>query len=485
MTSTDVSQNRLAQRLEQARRRLTTPPETIPRRPSPEMLPLSFIQERFWLLDQFEPGNPAYNRPMLLRLKGHLSLEALQQTLKEIVRRHDALRATFLNERGRPRQLIQPPFALPLSLTDLSRNGPEGRDEAVQGWLEAALARPFDLARGPLLRVELLQLAPDHHLFLLVAHHILCDAWSARLFIREMVQLYEAFLEGRTSPLPDLPIQYADFAYWQRNRLQSDQLQKELAYWQSKLAGAPAYLELPTDYQPPKFLGHQGALQTHHFPKTLAAQLKNLSRHTHTTLFMTMLAAFKMLLHHHTGQTDIVVGSPVAGRTHLELEPLIGVLFNTLVLRSDLSGDPTFQTLLQQVRRTALEAYAHQYLPFEKLVEILNPPRDLSRTPVFQVMFNFENLADAVPLSQHLLVEEVEFDHHVAYYELTVELIETAEGLKGLFFYKTDLFRAETIERLIENYQRLLERIVMNPAIPVSHLQPAAKDGANGSIESL
>lgn len=459
----------LAKRLQRARQRLTAS-DTIPPRPDPKMLPLSFTQERFWLLNQFDPGSPAYNRPILLRLRGTLVLEAVEHSLNKIIHRHNTLRAIFPGIDGRPRQSIQPPFNVPLAVTDLSRQPPETHGKAVRRWIDNKLAQPFDMAKGPLLRVAVLRLAPDHHLLLLVAQHILFDAWSARLFISELVREYDAFVGNTPSSLPPLPIQYADFACWQRDRFEQGHMQNDLAYWQTQLADAPPYLELPLDHSRPEALSQAGALHVHTLPSDLVARLKQLSQSANATLFMTLLAAFKVLLYRYSGQTDIIVGSPVAGRTHTELEALIGVLFNTLPLRTDLAGNPTFQTLLGRVRQTALDAYAHQALPFEKLIEALNPPRNLNRTPIFQVMFNFENLADAIPPSHYLTVEDVEFDQHVAHYEIAVELTDTAEGLKGLFNYQTDLFEAATIERMAGHFETLLAGIVANPNTPISQL---------------
>ncbi len=463
------STNLLTQRLQRARQRLNTG-RTIPPRLDSNRLPLSFAQERFWLLDQFESGSTIYNRPILLQLQGEVSVDALQKSLNTIIDRHDTLRAIFPNNDGEPSQVIQADLDLPIDITDLTEQGQDIGDPLIQNWIDERLAQPFSLDQGPLLRVDLLRLAPNHHLLLLVAQHILFDAWSARLFIRELVQCYDAIVDNHRLALPDLPIQYADFAHWQREQFKRGKMRDELAHWQGRLAEATPYLELPLDHKRPDVITYTGGLHTRTFSPQLVAQLKELSQQANVTLFMTLLTAFKVLLHRYSGQTDIIVGSPVAGRTHTELEPLIGVLFNTLVLRTDLSEEPTFLTLLNRVRQTALEAYSHQTLPFEKLIEALNPSRDLNRSPIFQVMFNFENLADATPRSRYLTIDEVDVNPHTSLFEITIELIETPEGLKGLIFYQTELFEAITIERMSAHFEILLNGIVANPDQSISNL---------------
>jgi amino acid adenylation domain-containing protein len=459
----------LSKRLEKAREKLSSG-STITPRPNPGLVPLSFTQERFWILDQFNPGDPVYNRPILLRLRGDLEIGALQNSLGEIIRRHDSLRAVFPTEDGGPQQIIQPHFELPINLSELEEPPSNTISEAAQLWVKQQLNQPLDMGTGPLLKMDLLRLGPKEHLILLVAQHILFDAWSARRFIRELFQGYDACIEKRPSPFPDLPIQYADYAHWQRTQFEKGAMEKDLAYWMTRLADAPPHLNLPLDYSRPKSMNYRGAMRSHTLPAQLVSDLRAFSKKENVTLFMTLLAAFKVVLHRYSGQTDLVVGSPVAGRSHVELESLIGVLFNTLPLRTDLSGDPTFPTLLKRVRQTALEAYAHQSLPFEKMVEHLNPPREANRSSIFQVMFNLENLTEALPTSRYLTIEEIEFDHQVAFYELSVEFVETSEGLTGLFHYKTDLFAAATIERMISHFETLLSAVTDSPNQSISRL---------------
>jgi len=442
----------------------------IPQKRDTNAFPLSFAQRRLWFLDQLEPNSPLYNIASAVRLTGALNVTALEQSLNQIVRRHESLRTTFVAKDGHPVQVIAPELTVPLPVVDLhSLSEAEREAEALQLAIEEA-QRPFDLAKGPLLRTTLLRLDEEDHILLLTMHHIISDGWSMGVFVREMGALYEALSQGRPSPLPELPIQYVDFAQWQRKWLQGEELERQLAYWKEQLAGLPPLLELPTDRPRPAVQRYQGAHHSFALSKSLSQALESLSQEEGATLFMTLLAAFQTLLYRYTGQEDICVGTPIANRTRAEIEGLIGFFVNTLVLRTDLSGDPSFRELLRRVREVALGAYAHQDLPFEMLVDELQPARDMSHSPLFQVMFVLQNApVQALELSE-LTLSPVETENGIAKFDLTLMMEERPEGLQGTVEYNTDLFDAATIERMVGHFQTLLEGIVADPDRPISTL---------------
>ena len=427
-------------------------------------LPLSFAQRRLWFIEQLAPGKSAYNIPAAIRLKGPLNVVALERCLNEIVKRHEALRTTFAMVDGGPVQVIAPILTLALPVVDLRELSGDAREIEVRRLAAEEAGLRFDLARGPLLRIKLLRLGDEEHVGLLTMHHIVSDGWSTGILIREMAVLYEAFSSGRPSPLPELPIQYADFADWQRDWLRGEVLETQLAYWKEQLLGAPALLELPTEHSRPAVQSFQGAHRSLLLPKQLGEALKALSRHEGVTLFMTLLAAFKILLHRYTSQDDLVVGTPIANRNHTEIEGLIGFFANTLALRTDLSGNPSFRQLLRRVREVCLAAYSHQDLPFEKLVEELHPQRDLSRSPIFQVMFVINNaLVETVELTG-LTVSPIKGDSEAAHFDLTLQIGETEQGLmEAVLVYNTDLFEAGTIARMLGHFQTLLEAVIADP----------------------
>ena len=432
--------------------------------------PLSFAQERLWFLDRLEPDSAVYNIPMGLRLKGELNVPVLQRCLDEILRRHEALRTHFEALNGQPRQVIEPVAALPTPLVDLSgMPQPEWEADAMRVCNEEA-RRPFDLRHDLMLRAKLLRLGESQHVLLLTTHHIASDGWSLGVLLRELATLYEAFADGKASPLPELAVQYADFAVWQREWLQGPILEPQLNYWRKQLEGAPALLELPTDRPRPVTQKYRGALMPWELPKPLSVALGELSRREGATLFMTLLAAFQTVLHRYTSSDDILVGSPIAGRNRTELEPLIGLFLNTLVLRGDLSGNPSFRTLLGRTREMALGAYAHQHVPFERLVEELHPKRDLSHSPFFQVMFTFQNAPRETARLAGLEVTTVPVDSGTSKFELTLFVSECGGTLQAAVEYDTDLFEAETIRRMLGHYQALLEGIVSNPDQRLSDL---------------
>lgn len=430
-------------------------------------LPLSFAQQRLWFLDQFQPGSPVYNIPIALRLSGRLDIAALEHSLAGIVCRHEALRTTFAVAADEPVQVIaaeaNSPETQTLRLIDLQHLPSAERETEVRRLATAEARRPFDLTRGPLLRVTLLRLKAETHVLLLTMHHIISDGWSLDLFLRELAALYQAYTAGEPSPLPDLPIQYADFAVWQRTWLQGEVLKTQLAYWRQQLGGDLPVLQLPTDRPRPPLQTFNGATHVFRLPTSLVRSLKTLSEQEGVTLFMTLVAAFKVLLYRYTGQTDIVVGTPSANRNRPELEGLIGFFVNMLLLRTNLDGETTFRNLLRQVREVTLGAQAHQDLPFEQLVEAIQPERDLSRQPLFQVMFNLvlEPL-DGANLPG-LTVEPIQVDSGTAKFDLTLQFRQAERDLRGELEYNTDLFDAATIRRMAGHFQTLLEGIVIDP----------------------
>ncbi|MEG4574228.1 amino acid adenylation domain-containing protein [Microcoleus sp. N3A4] len=433
-------------------------------------LPLSFGQERLWFKNQIDPTNPSYNEFAALRLKGSLNAEALERSINEIIRRHELWRTTFREVDGQPIQIIASTLKLAISLIDLRQLPNDEREIEIQRLTTDLVHCPFDLAAGPLLRVLLLQLERDEHILILNAHHIICDGWSSGIFFRELAALYEAFCSDKPSPLPELTLQYADFAHWQRQWLQGLTRSSYLAYWKEKLQGAPSMLELPTDRPRPPVQTFRGAHQSMPLSKELSEALANLSKRENVSLFMTLLAAFQILLYRYTGQADICTGTPIANRNRLEIEGLIGFFVNTLVLRTDLSGNPSFLKLLLQVREVALGAYAHQDLPFEQLVEELQPTRSLSHTPLFSVMFVFHNVPLIPSELPGLTVSPFEVENFTAKLDLTLSFENTREGLIGLWKYNTDLFDAVTIARMAGHFQTLLEGIVANPDRRLSEL---------------
>jgi amino acid adenylation domain-containing protein len=438
-------------------------------------LPLSFSQQRLWFLDKLEPNNPNYNVPYVVRLKGNLEVTALETALNEIVGRHESLRTSFSSVKGEPVQVIVPSLKLSIATTDLSSRAPARREEEAQKLALKDTRRAFDLESGPLVRASLIRLAADDHVFILNTHHTITDGWSLSVLWQELVKLYEANVRGVQAQLPQLPVQYADYAVWQREFLSGQALEKQLAYWKEKLSGVPASLDLPSDRIRPSQQSFHGAKHTLFLPKSLSDKLKVVGRKEGATLFMTLLAGFQVLLSRYSGQEDIVVGSPVAGRTQAELEKLIGLFVNTLVLRSDLSGDPRFGELLARVRHTAMDAYAHQDIPFEKLVEELRPERDLSRNPLFQVMFVLQNVPTSGTKLANLEVDAFPLPAESSKFDLTLAAAETREGLRTTLVYNTDLFDATTIERMLGHFQVLLEAVAEKPELRISQLPMLAQ----------
>ncbi|HSF40227.1 MAG TPA: amino acid adenylation domain-containing protein, partial [Thermoanaerobaculia bacterium] len=426
-------------------------------------LPLSFAQQRLWFIDLLEPGSPLYNISVALRAAGSLDTAVLALCFGEIVRRHEVLRTVFSAPEGSPAQVIQPaePFRLPM--VDLSELPESTREALLLKLVGQEVGRPFDLTRGPLLRCVLLRLAERDHGVVLTMHHIVSDGWSMSILVREFAALYAAFAAGRPSPLPELPVQYADFALWQRSWLQGEVLENEISFWQRQLTGLPPLLELPTDRLRPAVQSFRGANRPVRLPTELTRQLHALGRHEGATLFMVLLAVFQTLLARHSGQDDLAVGSPIAGRNRIETEGLIGFFVNTLVLRGDLTGEPTFRELLRRVRETALAAYLHQDVPFERLVEELAAERSLSHSPLFQVMLVLQNAPAESLEIRDLLLLPVAVEATTAKFDLTLSLSEHNGGLIGMVEYAADLFDATTIGRMLRHFESLTEAVVADP----------------------
>lgn len=447
-----------------------SPGRVIPRRKEAEVAPLSFAQQRLWFLDCLEPGSPAYNIPRAIRMRGALDVAALERSLGEIVGRHESLRTTIATVDGHPVQRIAPVGRWSLRLPDLNGFSESEREAEVRRVAEEEVRRPFDLGRGPLFRANLLRIAPTDHLLLVTMHNIVSDGWSMGVFRREFRDLYAAYSAGRESTLGELPVQYGDFAAWQRAWLSGNVLERQLSYWREQLAGLPV-LELPTDRPRPPAQSFRGARHRWTLSSGLTEALKRLGHQQGCTLFMTLLAAFNTLLHRYSGQDDIVVGSPIAGRNHPDTEGLIGFFLNTLVLRTKLSGNPTFRELLDRVREVALGAYAHQDLPFEKLVEELQPERTRSHNPLFQVLLVLQNAPTPPAELRGLTLSPFEIDRGTARFDLTVNLGETPEGLSGFVEYCTDLFESVTVRRMLGHFRTLLEGIVADPDQRLSQLR--------------
>jgi amino acid adenylation domain-containing protein/non-ribosomal peptide synthase protein (TIGR01720 family) len=433
----------------------------IERAPQSGPLPLSFAQERLWFLDQLLPGSAAYNMPVALRLRGSFAVPPLRTALTEVVRRHEILRTTFPLDGGEPVQRISASRPVPLPLIDLTGLAAADRQGSVRRLLRQEMLQPFDLARGPLLRARLVRLGVEEHALLLSLHHIVSDGWSMRVLARELGTLYTAFSEGLPSPLPELDIQYADFALWQRQWLSGSRLATELPYWREQLAGAVP-LELPTDRPRPALPTDRGGSRSLALADGLVPALQALSRRGRATTFMTLLAGFATLLARYAGQDDLTVGTPVAGRNLRQTEDLIGLFINTLVLRADLSGDPGFDTVLTRVRRTTVDAFARQEFPFEKLVAELQPERDTSRTPLFQALFTLEQ-ATAAPDLARLQLSPLGVEDQLAKFDLSLSVVEQRERLACSLSYRTDLFDATTIDRMLNHLRALLAAAAGTP----------------------
>jgi amino acid adenylation domain-containing protein len=458
--------------------------ETEPGRKAPPILPvsrdrklpLSFAQQRLWLLDRLQLGDISYNSSATVRLVGSLNIGAMERSFNEIVRRHEVLRTNFYTIDGQPFQAIAPSLTMRLPLIDLCELPKEMRSQQAQKLTTQWCQQPFDLDRDPMLRLMLLKLDEQEHILVFSIHHIASDGWSVGLFIKEVAALYQAFSQNKPSPLPDLPIQYADFAIWQRQWLQGEVLETQLAYWKKQLGTKPLVLELPECKAHSTTPSLRGANYSFILPQALTEALKTLSQQESATLFMTLLGAFKTLLYSYQGQEDIVVGSPIANRNQSETEALIGFFVNTLVLRTDLSGDPSFRQVLQRLQEVSLGAYAHQDLPFEKLVMELQPERQFGINPLFKVWFALQNNPMPPLALPGLTLSLSDVDIEAVRHDLKLGLTETPEGMECLFQYKTDLFEADAIARMAERYKTILSKVVKQPEIQLSTLRAILVD---------
>src|SRR5690349_4826517 len=453
--------------------------QTIPRRQRRAHAPLSFAQQRLWFLHQLEPESIAYNMPTALRLIGRLDTHALQWSINEIIRRHESLRTTFRVIDDQPMQVIAEELTLELPIVDLETSA--DREAQVMRLATEEAQRPFDLETGPLVRARLLSLNAEDWVLIFTMHHIIADGWSMGVLVNELAALYRASIdiEEQTSiegSLPELPVQYADFAEWQREWLREGNLERQLQYWKQQLSGELPVLEFPTDRVRPPRQSFRGAVRRFALAEELSVGIKSLGRHEGATLFMTLLAAFQSLLHRYTNQTDILVGTGIANRNRSELESLIGFFVNTLVLRTDFSGRPTFRELLGRVRDLTLAAYAHQDLPFERVVEELQPARDLSRNPIFQVSFALQNAPMQELELPGLALRTQDFESLTTRFDLECHVWDVPGGLQGFLFYSTDLFEEATIERLLGHYRRFLEEVVADPDQRVSEIEFLSDD---------
>ena len=426
-------------------------------------LPLSFAQQRLWFLNRLMPDSPYYNVPAAIHLKGKLNLEAYERTITEITRRHETLRTTFSTIDGQPTQVIRPVQPVSLPIIDLTEIPGCERESAARQAADVTANIPFDLAEGPLLRLLMIRLDEDEYIAVWILHHIVCDNWTTGVLAKEVSVLYAAFSAGETSPLPEIELQYADYAFWQRQWLQGEVLESQLAYWKKQLDGAPKLLQLPTDRPRPAVQTFRGAHESFTISLELTQTIKALSRQSEVTLYMILLAAYKTLLFRHTGQTKIVVGTPIANRNRVEVEQLIGFFVNMMVICTELSGDMTFVELLGKVREEVLGAYAYQDLPFEKLVDELHPERDLSYTPIVQTVLVLQNAPTETLNISSLSLRPVEVHSATSMFDLILGIIDTPQGLIGNAVYNTDLFERETISELLDNYVALLRETLADP----------------------
>lgn len=436
------------------------------------VFPCSFAQQRLWFIDQLDPGNTAYNIAVAVRLRGALDIDGVDRALKDIVDRHEALRTTFTSVDGEPMQVVSPTADIELTRLDQACES-SGRDQVIEAMARDHLSCSFDLAKGPLLRATLLSLANDDHVLLIEMHHIISDAWSMGIFVREMSELYQAQVARNSSAsVPDLPIQYADFAVWQREHLSGPNLQRQLTYWADQLIPPPPRLRLPFDRPRRADSVRPCGKSTRLIGNDIADPVRRLSQSEGATLFMTYLAAFHALLFKYTDQADLAVGTSIANRNRDETEPLIGFFVNTLVMRADFS-DPelTFRDLLQTAKQSSLEAFDHQDLPFEKLVEELNPDRAEKRPPLFDVFFSFQNAPTSTIELPELQLQLVKVDPGVAKYDLLLNLWDGPDGLSVSLAYDADLFYESTIERMLGRFETLLSSIGESPDVAVRDLK--------------
>jgi hypothetical protein len=444
----------------------------VPRKDRGEIrFPLSFAQQRLWFIDQLEQGSAAYSIPSAVRLEGKLDRGVFESVINEIIRRHEILRTRFEVEEGAPVQVIEEWKHQRLKVEDMTNLTEEEKEEEIRRIVKEEAGTGFDLNRGPLIRIRVIALDEDHSVVFFTMHHIVCDEWSMGLLVKEVCVLYEAMYEGRESPLPELEIQYGDYAYWQKQYLQGERLDRELGYWRRQLGSELPALKLAIDCLQPEVRTHRAARKHIVLTPELTEKIKALSRREDVTLFMTLLAAFNVLLFRYSGQEDIIVGTAIANRTSVELEKLIGFFVNTLPFRTDLSGNPTFRTLLTRVREVALGLYAHQDIPFDRLVSELQPERGLDRMPLFRVFFVLQNATRPTANLPGLTLDPVVIEGSRAKVDLTLVIADTGRELIGTLEYNADLFESMTMKRLLAHFQTLLESLVETPDQPLSSLR--------------
>ena len=444
--------------------------------PRSHAMPVSFAQQRLWFLHQLDPDSEAFNQPAAIRLRGVLDKSALDETITQIVRRHETLRTTFTAIEGVPHQVINPAAEIRLPVIDLTAMEGESRERELVRLAAEESRRPFSLATGPLLRVTLVKLGEDDHAIFFTTHHIVSDGWSMGVLVREVTRLYEAIREGRGAELEELEVQYADYAAWQREWMSGEVMDEQVRYWRGQLEGAPPLLDLPTDRPRMQKQSLKGANHTIVIEAELVEKIRKLSNSENVTLFMTLLAAFQTLLFRYTRQPVIMIGTPIAGRNHIEVEGLIGFFINTLVLRGDLAGHSTFRELLVQAREVTLGAYSHQELPFEKLVEVIQPERSTSHTPIFQVLFSLNNVPESTLELPGLTLSPLGGGYEVARYDLALYLTEIGQEILASMQYSSDLFEEATIERMLGHFRTLLEALAESPGEPISKLRLSTAD---------
>jgi hypothetical protein len=451
--------------------------KSIPRRVIQNGSPLSFAQQRLWFIDQLEPNTPFYNIPLVLHLSGYLNVEVLERTLAEIARRHEVLRTTFVLQGDKPVQIIAPPEEIVLRLIDLSQLEEQQREAQVRLLADEEARRPFDLSHGPLWRASLLRLGEGAHVALFTMHHVVSDAWSMKVLVDEVATLYTAYLRGEGSPLPELEIQYADYACWQRQYLTDSVLEKHLAYWKKQLAGKLPVLDLPPDYPRPSDPSHRGAAKSFSLPAELSQSLRDLSNREGVTPFMLLLAAFNTLLYRYTGQDDIIIGAAIANRNRTAIEPLIGFFVNMLPIRTDLSGDPRFSELLGRVKEVALGGYAHQDIPFEKLVEEIQPEGAMRQMPLFRVAFGVQNAPWEDLKLCGIEVKPVIAEQTWVRFDLTLWMTESIKEIQVLWTYSKDLFEEKTVIRMHDHFEVLLFNIVDRPDARLTTIDISSRPG--------
>ncbi|MBV9209445.1 MAG: AMP-binding protein, partial [Acidobacteria bacterium] len=454
-------------------------PDVIPRRKDRDSIscPPSIDQERLWFIEQLQPGNTAYNIFTASQIRGHLNVEVMERVVNELIRRHEAFRTTLQSVDGLPVQVIAPELKIELKPVDLQHLPVEERYAEALRLTTEDFSSPFDLEKGPLVRVRLIRMAEDDHVLHINMHHTITDRWSGAVFEKEMVVLYQAFAMGQPSPLPELPIQFADYAVWQRERMNGETYRNELAYWKKQLDGAPFVIDFPTDYPRPPIQTFSGSRVYVNYPKSLLDGLKELSRREGVTMFMTLTAAYNILLYRYTRQQDILVSAPIGNRIRPETENIVGYLLNLLILRTDLSGNPTFRELLKREQETCIGAFAHQELPFGKLVQELKPKQDPSRNPIAQAAFLYLDFPETTSMEfLGLTARHIDIDNGAARFDITLAMSETSEGFTVSIEYITDLFARERIERMAKHLEILLEAIIKNPNARISELPLLSKD---------